>query len=711
MSLPFPGARLASSRSVASASLRRSRGTLPCSALLFELLQRLLGAVWLRFAQLAVLAIGLCLLHAPSHAQMQSAWLQVDDLPGLQVQLAVLPDPRETLSWAQVQASAAFRPLAPEERPVFSSTGMWFRIDLTVPQHLLGHTAWLRVLPALIWRLEWHDHQGRIGLGGMSGPVFTRDGLALPGVLPLQLRRPHMRLYLRVLSAAPQLTHIALLSDSALQKTTFFSMQLTALFIGAAGLMLLLTLLNWLYTRSEFALAFAFYLIATALFVVCVDGSVHALVLHDHPVGMARLSFASFMWAIAATGFFSLYALGISTSMPELARIVKYLVVCILLASLLCWQITWIAPVSALMWPFHLALGLLFLIISLVHVWRRRSAQSWVVFLAYLSFNVFEKYPLVAMLGWVAMTAWTTDVAKIGLLCQMLLIQLQWVMRWREQQTMAQSVLAATLEAQAERKQKNELLQFLGMFAHEVRTPLSVIHAATESLEMLPGAEQPAHRVRHQRIHSAVERLNVLSREALSRERIEASVWKPRTRRVDLLQLIESLLWSNQVELSDQFKGLKSGRLVLPWSVAGKGGGSLALELLEPLPALHADPDMLYTAIGNLLDNARKYALPGSQVHLRVASASADDAVTSGCTIDVVSQGIVLTEAERLQVFQKYWRRDETRNIPGAGIGLHMVRLIVQAHGGQITVHSLADGWTRFRIVLPCLASPSEGNL
>lgn len=675
--------------------------------MLFEPLLHLLGMVWRRCTPLGVLAVGLCLLQAPSHAQVPSAWLPVDDLPGLQVQLAVLPDPLETLSWPQVKASAAFRPLAPHERPVFSSTGMWFRIDLTVPQHLLGQTAWLRVLPALIWGVEWHDDQGSSGLGGMSVPVFTRDGLALPGVLPLPLQRPQMRLHLRVLSAAPQLTHIALLSDTALQKTTFFSMQLTALFIGAAGLMLLLTLLNWLYTRSAFALAFALYLIATALFVVCVDGSVHALLLHDHPVGMARLSFASFMWAIAATGFFSLYALGIATSMPTLARRVKYLVVGILLASLLCWQTTWIAPISAVMWPFHLALGLLFLIISLLQVWRRRSAQSWVVFLAYLSFNVFEKYPLAAMLGWVPMAAWTTDVAKIGLLCQMLLTQLQWVMRWREQQTMAQSALAATLEAQAERTQKNELLQFLGMFAHEVRTPLSVIHAATESLEMLPGAEQPAHRLRHQRIHTAVERLNVLSREALSRERLEASVWTPRPRRVHLLQLIESLLWSNQVELSDEFKGLSSGRLVLPWCVAGQGGGRLALELVEPLPVLYADPDMLYTAIGNLLDNARKYALPGSQVCLRVASTSADAAVSHGCAVDVVSQGIELTEAERLQVFQKYWRRDETRNIPGAGLGLYMVRLMVQAHGGQITVHSLADGWTRFRIELPCLSPPS----
>lgn len=639
---------------------------------------------------------------ADNRLRHAEGWLHVGGVDGVHASIAVLPDPREALEWEQVRGGAGFVRLAPGERPVFGSTGTWFRIDLSIPVHLLGETAWLRVVPALIWRLEWHDERGRSGLAGMSELLSGQDYPASPSAIRVPLDGPQIRLFLRVQTAAPQLTHLSLLSEAAFQDEQQRDTRVQALFLGAAGLMLLLTLLNWVYVRSSLYRAFALYLAATTVFALCVNGQIRTHLLPDEPVWMARLCFASFMWAIAATILFSLSALSIPQRLPRLAGPLKGLAAVIVLGSALGWEGTLIAPVSAVMWPFHLALGLVFLVLSLQQALYWKTAQSWVVCLAYLSFNVFEKFPLMSMLGWFPVHAWTTDVAKMGLLCQMLLTQLQWSMRMREQQSLERRALAADLEAKAERSQRRDLLQFLAMFGHEVRTPLAIIHAATESLEMLPGADLPANRSRHHRIRAAVERLSVLSREALSRERIEASGWRPRCRPVQLPQLVEELLWQQQVDSPEPPHRPHTNRLRLPLRVAGQPGGWLCVQWAQDLPPIQADPDMLQVAMGNLLDNARKYADPGSEVRLELWCSGAAYQPLQRCFIDMSSQGVELSEAERSRIFDKYWRRDENRNIPGAGMGLYLVRTIVEAHGGHVDAQSLPERWTRFRIMLPC---------
>lgn len=674
--------------------------------MIFIFLQRWMVALR-RYCLWSIVCLAACAGPAKAAADEAQARFRLGGLDGVQASISVLSDPDESLDWQQVQATGLFQPLMPGRNQIFNSNDTWYRIDLSVPVELRGETAWLRVVPALIWQLEWHDELGQSGLAGMSVPMSAQDRPTSPNVIKVRLDRSHIRLYLRVLSAAPQLTHLSLLSEQALQEEVQLNTYVRALFLGSVGLMLTLTLLNWFYTRSSLYRDFAVYLVATVLFVLCVDGDINTYILKSRPEWMARLSSSSFMWAIAATIIFSLRTMRIPERLPQLATRLRFLAGIVLLATVLGWNLEWIAPLSSVMWPFHMVLGLALLAISLQQAWRWRTAQSWVVFSAYLCFNVFEKYPMMTMLGWFPVEAWTSDVAKAGLVCQMLLTQIQSAMQLREQQALEHRALQADLEAQSERSQRGDLLQFLGMFGHEVRTPLAIIHAATESLEMLPGSEHPANRARHERIRSAVERLSVLSREALSRERIEAGGWKPRLRSVEPQSLVEDLLWLQEVDLPSDFSGSLSEPQVLPWKIAGRPGGRLSVNLAANLPVLQADPDMLHMAMGNLLDNARKYAAPASEVRLLVWSTPQLSDELQICFIEVSSQGIELTEQERARMFDKYWRRDENRNVPGAGIGLHLVRTIVKAHAGQIDVQSLPDRWTQFRISLPCQIRPA----
>jgi signal transduction histidine kinase len=214
----------------------------------------------------------------------------------------------------------------------------------------------------------------------------------------------------------------------------------------------------------------------------------------------------------------------------------------------------------------------------------------------------------------------------------------------------------------------------------------------------LPGADLPQNQQRHKRIRAAVERLSVLSREALSRERIEAGGWNPQPRPVQLNPLIDAMLALHGVALPE---GLWRGTLRLPMAIAGQPSGILELTAPEDLPVLLADPDLLQVALGNLLDNARKYADAGSVVKLHITLLDAAPPGVAGIQFELLSQGSALSPADLAQVFDKYWRRDEHRNVAGAGLGLHLVRSIAQAHGGSAQARSLPGRWSSFSIHIP----------
>jgi signal transduction histidine kinase len=488
------------------------------------------------------------------------------------------------------------------------------------------------------------------------------------------------------------------MSDTALRNEIKRDTLSQGVFIGAAMLMLLLALINWASTRQTVYRDFSVYIASALLFILFLNGYVASYVLSESPFLVGRLSVASFAIAMASTILFSIHVLDIKKHQPKLEEPLRWIILATLVSMMFTIEFTMIDMVAKILWLTHLVIGFLLLGLSFKQAFSERSAQYWVVFSAYLSFSVFEKAPLLSMAGMLPMTAWTTDLAKIGLFFQMVLTHLQLLIRLKEQRNLQQEVMKANMEAQNEQAQRKDLIQFLGMFGHEVRTPLAIIDAATQSLEILSGVGSPQIQLRHKRIRSAVARLNLLAKEALSRERIEAGGWQLQPRPVVLRDVIEDILALYETELP---VGSFVGKVSIPITIADKPGGVLVLTSLKELPDFIADPDMLQVALGNLLDNARKYADAASVIHMDIKYNQIYPSRQSSIHFNVLSQGVVLTPAELLQVFDKYWRRDEHRNIGGAGLGLYLVRLIAKAHGGSVEVRNLSNRWTCFSIQIP----------
>jgi signal transduction histidine kinase len=129
----------------------------------------------------------------------------------------------------------------------------------------------------------------------------------------------------------------------------------------------------------------------------------------------------------------------------------------------------------------------------------------------------------------------------------------------------------------------------------------------------------------------------------------------------------------------------------------------LALEVhAAPGLQVHADPRRLAQVVDNLLGNAIKFTPPGGRVTLEARS------VPGGCVVEVCDTGLGIRPEDLGKLFQPFSQVHDAvdRARPGSGLGLHVCRGVVEAHGGRIWASSEGPGrGARFTFSLPAAAS------
>jgi two-component system sensor histidine kinase MprB len=95
-------------------------------------------------------------------------------------------------------------------------------------------------------------------------------------------------------------------------------------------------------------------------------------------------------------------------------------------------------------------------------------------------------------------------------------------------------------------------------------------------------------------------------------------------------------------------------------------------------------------AITNLLDNAAKYSPSGATVDVSVANGE----------ISVRDHGPGVAAEDASRVFDRFWRSNDARYLPGSGLGLSIVKDVAESHGGSVTLERPTDGGARFRLRL-----------
>ena len=236
--------------------------------------------------------------------------------------------------------------------------------------------------------------------------------------------------------------------------------------------------------------------------------------------------------------------------------------------------------------------------------------------------------------------------------------------------------LVAVRDITVEVLARNSRAEFVAHVAHELKTPLTVLSLYSESL-LNEGGDEEARVEAANVIHDEVERLSLLINNLLSITKIEMGSLDLQHQRVRLQDLLKDV-----------------------FDVAAHAGADrgldFALEIPSEITPLNLDKELIRIALNNLLTNAVKYNRDGGTVTLRASEL--DDVVR----IEVTDTGIGIAPEDQALVFDKFYRSDddEVRERSGHGLGLALVRDIVELHNGSVSVSSVVGEGTTFAVEL-----------
>ena len=233
---------------------------------------------------------------------------------------------------------------------------------------------------------------------------------------------------------------------------------------------------------------------------------------------------------------------------------------------------------------------------------------------------------------------------------------------------------------------------FVSNVSHELRTPIASIRVFGEFLKLGRVKESEKIREYGEYIENESRRLSQLINNILDFSKIESSQKKYVLEKVDLQEVVQETLRTFDLRLKQD-------------------GFSLTFLPAEaPLPLVVVDRDAIGQALINLLDNAVKYSGSSKEIGVRIGQQN------GWISLSVTDCGIGIPREEQGKIFEKFYRVSTglVHNVKGSGLGLSLVKHIVEAHRGNVTVQSQPGKETIFTICLPVtqdqtLAAPAKG--
>ena len=239
-----------------------------------------------------------------------------------------------------------------------------------------------------------------------------------------------------------------------------------------------------------------------------------------------------------------------------------------------------------------------------------------------------------------------------------------------------QRLVVALRDNRARERTDRSRADLVSTVAHELRSPLTSVKGFTATLlARWDRFTDEQKKVMLQTVNEDADRVTRLLTELLDVSRIDAGRLEMRLQVVDIPAAVRKTV---------------AGRVA-----AGEPEDRFVVHVEDELPEMWADPDKVEQIIGNLVENALRHG----EGTVTISVASSD----GGAEVCVEDEGQGIPEDTAVRVFTRFWRGNKAR---GTGLGLYIVKGLVEAHGGHVEVGRAPNGGARFRFVLPPGAAP-----
>lgn len=636
--------------------------------------------------------------------------------------LSVLRDASGTLDLPAVRradAAGGFTPLPDSLAAGFTTDTFWLRFQLngTARQRWL-----LEVQPAMLDELTLYSPQAdgsyAVQRGGDHLTPEQREVAYRHTLFRLHLPEgaggTASTFYLQVRSSSTVAVRPVLWSEARLLEHVAQEQLLLGAFWGMAALVLLFCMVIWRWLDDRRYLLYGLHLGGILLNQFCANGLGHLLLWPEWPRFNDYLT--SYVPAVAmASGIWFLCEFTrLREHFPRINRLLRAggLLVLVLTLPALFGGIRYVATAYYLL-ALPITLGVPFLLAAL---WLRRTPETALYVIGFFIFNLGAIALSLRNLGLLPSSYWVDNSLQIGTLVYLVLFHLGIVIRIRRAEQarhaaqerelqasqraefeLEQKIRARTTELSAanatlrereqelqqakeraeqgvviERQAREEQAQLLALIAHEFRSPLASIGNTAQSLRRVREVDTNWVRTKGEKIFNAVNRLSSVIDNSLSDARLDSTDRPLQPERVVLADFLERLFDAYSYDTLHRWRYTPPSRFL----------------------TLDIDPGLLDLALSNLLDNACKYAPPGSPIEL---SANFEG---EAAYIEVRDHGPGIAPELQADIFKKFVRGD-TRGQKGTGLGLYLVKRIAEMHGGKLTLSSELGRGAIFRMHLP----------
>ncbi len=551
-------------------------------------------------------------------------------------------------------------------------------------------------------------------IAGDRQPVASRDVAYRNPVFQLDLPPDQpVTMYLRLRSHSTMSFSMVMWSPDALISAVSIESLLLGIF-DAAHLVLLLSCL-WLYwvTRDASFGLFGLSVFVNLITALGAEGYLYQYLLPDFPVASNTFYILSWLLGTPVGTLFAAHYLGLFRSPCRRATVAfTYVTLGVALAA-----VPWVLVVHV-WWarPLYMLWQASVIVISLavaVLLASRGNKPSRVLVLVLLLLLGGTMLRVARNVGWIAPGIFADNADYLGMLAFMFIMNSAISFRYNEMRAAKEAAQAEAvrvarqaerdLEARVmlrtqalreameqvevslatERRAQDEQRQFLATVSHELRSPLAVIDATAQNLNLDDSHIDPLTSARYQKILWATQRLTLLLNDSLHEDGFELLRNNCKPVPTELTTLLED-----------------AAAAATPLSE----GHRLEVEAKGLPETFLCDGSLLRLVLRTLADNAVKYTPTGTRVVFRGRS------MQDGVELEVEDEGPGIEPADLPHIFERFYRGRNVGQKPGTGLGLSLAQRMVEMQGGSLSLDSLPGRGCRARIFLPSLPVGFHAN-